>query len=132
MVVYTFTNQGYGIMIWQKKEEKIFEPVDIETGIEMLQKQIEQARLLLNTGRIAMQDMNAWNEQTAQFLTRIYGEGSPNIGTIVKASGEAPVWLFMPDDASERYKASSLENKIKLLEGCVVALKRKDRESEIS
>ena len=132
MVVYTFTNQGYGIMIWQKKEEKIFEPVDIETGIEMLQKQIEQARLLLNTGRIAMQDMNAWNEQTAQFLTRIYGEGSPNIGTIVKASGEAPVWLFMPDDAAEGYKVSSLENKIKLLEGCVVALKRKDRESEIS
>jgi hypothetical protein len=116
-------------MRWQKKDEKIFELVDMKTGIEMLQKQIEQARLLLNTGRIAMQDMNAWNAQTAQFLTRIYGEGSPNIGTIVKASGEAPVWLFMPDDAAEKYEISCLENKIKLLEGCVVALKRKAGES---
>ena len=119
-------------MLGQKKEERIFEPVDFKTGIEMLQKQIEQAQQLLSTGPIALKDINVWNEQTAQFLTRIYGEGSPNIDTIVKASGEAPVWLFMPDDTAKKYEISRLENKIKLLEGCVVALKRKDRESEIS
>ena len=117
-------------MLWKKKGEKVLESVDIKTGIKMLQKQIEHAKQLLNNSPIASKENKAWNEQTAEFLTRIYGERSPNIGTIVKASGEAPVWLFMPDDAAERYEASCLENKINLLEGCVVALKRKDRESQ--
>ena len=97
----------------------------------MLQKKIEQAKQLLKNTPINSKDSNAWNEQTAESLTRIYGEGSPNIDTIVKASGEAPVWLFMPDDAAEKYEISRRENKIKLLEGCVVALKRKAGESEI-
>ena len=118
-------------MLWQKKEERIFEPVDFKSGIEMMQKQIEQARQLLSTGPIALKDIKVWNAQTAQLLTRIYGEGSPNIDTIVKASGEAPVWLFMPDDAAQKYEISRLENKIKLLKGCVVALKRKAGESEM-
>jgi len=38
----------------------------------------------------------------------------------------------MLDDAAEKYETSRLENKIRLLEGCVVALQRKDRESGIS
>ena len=118
-------------MLWKKKEEKVLEPVDIKTGIEMLQTQIEQAQQLLNSTPIAAKDSNAWNEQTAELLTRIYGEGSPNIDTVVKASGGAPVWLFMPEDAAEKYEISRLENKIKLLEGCVVALKLKVRESQI-
>ena len=118
-------------MLWKKKEEKALESVDITTGIEMLQKQIERAKQLLSSAPISPRDNKAWNEQTAESLTRIYGERSPNIDTIVKASGEAPVWLFMPDDVAEKYQISRLENKIKLLEGCVVALKRKAREPQI-
>lgn len=116
-------------MLWKKKEEKNFESVDIKTGIKMLQKQIEQAKKLLNSAPVASKDNKAWNEQTAEFLTRVYGEGSPNIGTIVKASGEAPVWLFMPDDVAEIYEASCLENKVRLLEGCVVALSLKAKDA---
>jgi hypothetical protein len=118
-------------MLWKKNEERVIEPVDIQTGIGLLQRQIEQARALLKRAPIAARDNKAWNEQTAEVLTRIYGEGSPNIDTIVGAAGEAPVWLFMPDDAAEKYEGSRLENKIRLLEGCVVALKRKERESQI-
>jgi hypothetical protein len=33
----------------------------------------------------------------------------------------------MPDDVADQNTASGLENKIKLLEGCVVALRRKDK-----
>ena len=65
-------------------------------------------------------------------MIQIYGEGSPNVDTVVGAAGDAPLWLFLPDDAAEKYEASRLENKIRLLEGCVVALQRKDGESEIS
>jgi hypothetical protein len=35
----------------------------------------------------------------------------------------------MPNDVAERNEASCLENKIKLLEGCVVALRRRDKEA---
>jgi len=118
-------------MLWKRKEEKVFEPVDIQTGIGLLQEQIEQARQILQRRPIAAQDNTAWNEQTADVLTRIYGAGSPNIDTIVGAAGDAPAWIFMPDDAAEKYEASSLETKIRLLEGCVVALNRKERESQI-
>jgi hypothetical protein len=118
-------------MFWKKKEtEKELVPVDIKTGFELLLKQIEQAKQLLDTLPIKSKDFAVWNTQTRECLIRIYGERSPNIDTIVEASGAAPVWLFMPDAAAEKYAVSRLENKIKLLQGCVVALKRKDRESQ--
>ena len=117
-------------MLWKKKEEKMLEPVDMKTGIGLLEKQIEQARELLKHATISGKDNKAWNEQTAEVLTRIYGTGSPNIDTIVGAAGQAPVWLFMPDEAAEKYEVSCLENKIRLLEGCVKALQIKERESE--
>jgi hypothetical protein len=116
-------------MLRKKNEEKkVLEPVDIKTGIELLQKQIEDAESLLDNRPIKPKDHEAWNKKTKVYLVRIYGERSPNVGTIVEAAGSAPAWLFMPDDAAEKYEASRLENKIKLLEGCVVTLKRKDRE----
>ena len=119
-------------MLWKKKEEKVLEPVDIQTGVGLLQKQIEQADKLMNCAPIAKKDIKVWNEQTEKVLTRIYGAGSPNIDTIVGAAGNTPVWLFMPVEVAEKYEKSSLENKIRLLEGCVVALKRKEKESQIS
>lgn len=115
----------------KKEEEKVIEPVDIQTGIELLLAQIEQAKQLLYTKPFKSQDLEVWNSRTRECLIRIYGERSPNVDTIVEASGEAPAWLFMPDDAREKYEVSCLENRIKLLQGCVVALKRKDRESEM-
>ena len=119
-------------MFWKKKVEKVFESVDVNTGIELLQKQIEEAKRLLGNRPVKSKDHEAWNDRTHEYLIRIYGEQSPNVDTIVGASGEAPVWLFMPEDATEKYTASCLENKTKLLESCVVALKRKTREAQIS
>jgi hypothetical protein len=118
------------MLLWKKREQKVLEPVDIQTGIGLLQSQIEHARDLLSRTPIAVKDNKAWNEQTSEVLTRIYGPGSPNIDTIVGAVGDAPAWIFMPDDVAEEYEASCLKNRIRLLEGCVVALKRKVRESQ--
>jgi hypothetical protein len=117
-------------MLWKKKaEQKVLEPVDIKTGIELLLDQIAQAKQLLNLRPIKSQALEFWNSRTREYLIRIYGERSPNVDTIVEASGGAPAWIFMPDDAKVIYEASCLENKARLLEGCVVTLKRKDRES---
>jgi len=119
-------------MFWKKKNEKVLEPVDIKTGIELLQKQIRDAKQMLGNTLVKSTDIAAWNESTCSSLTRIYGEQSPNIDTIVEASGQAPVWLFMPDEVSQKYERSCLENKIKLLEGCLIALRRKAKEAERS
>ena len=112
-------------MLRKKKKEEVLEPVDTQTGIGMLQEQIEHARQILNRRPIPADNNQVWNEKTEEVLTRIYGPGSPNIDTIVGAVGDAPAWIFMPDDVAEEYDASCLENRIKLLEGCVVALKKK-------
>ena len=112
----------------KKKKEQTQEPVDIESGIDLLTGQIEAAIKILAGGALQSKAHEIWNEETRACLIRIYGEGSPNIDTITEASGTAPVWLSMPDDVAERYAASSLENKIQKLEACVVALRRKNKE----
>ena len=119
-------------MLWKKKEEKILEPVDMKTGIDLLQEQVEAAKQLLDKRPITSEDHESWNETTHEYLIRIYGQRSPNIDTIVEASGDAPTWLFMPDDAAEKYEAACLEDKMQKLEQCVVALKLKVKGSRNS
>jgi len=115
-------------MLLKKKQEKVLEPVDMKTGIDLLQEQIEAAKQLLEKQPVKPQDHDSWNNRTHEYLIRIYGELSPNIDTITRASGGAPVWLFMPDDAAENQEAARLEDKMQKLQECVVALKRKARE----
>jgi hypothetical protein len=112
-----------------KHSQKTSDTVDSASGIELLTRQIEAAKQILPKKPIPPEEYAAWNDQTKNCLIRIYGEGSPNIDTISGAPGTAPAWLFMPDDAAEQYKAACLENKIKLLEGCVVSLRRKYKEA---
>lgn len=119
-------------MFGKKKEGKNLEPVDIKTGIDLLQEQIEAARRLLSNQPINSEDHESWNSRTHEYLIRVYGERSPNLDTITRASGKAPVWIFMPADAVEKYESVCLEDKMQKLEQCVVALKRKAREAQIS
>jgi len=103
--------------------------VDFRTGIELLQKQIQQAEHLLEKRPLPSKDHAIWNNTTRECLTNIYGAGSPNIDTIVQAPGSRAVWLGMPKDAAERYEAACLENKIQLLAGCIASLRRKAQQS---
>ena len=119
-------------MFGKKKEQKILEPVDIKTGIDLLQKQIEDAKRLLDYRPVKSEDYDSWNDTTHECLIRIYGERSPNIDTIIRASGGAPAWIFMPDDVAETHEAARLEDKMQKLAECVVALKRKVREAQVS
>ena len=112
-------------MFWGKSKKKVPEPVDLNTGIALLKNQIGNAKLLLDNPPVKSVDHESWNNKTRECLIGIYGEGSPNLDTIIEASGEAPAWIFMPDDTAERYEAACLEDKMQKLEECVVALKRK-------
>ena len=111
-----------------KNPQKTPDSVDPATGIQLLTRQIEAAKQMLPKRPIASKEWAAWNDQTKACLIQVYGEHSPNIDTITGAVGSAPAWLFMPDDVAEQNEASCLENKIRLLEGCVVTLRRKDKE----
>jgi hypothetical protein len=108
-----------------KDSEKAFDSIDVEPGIELLTAQIKAANHLLADSPFEFKAYKAWIDQTKTILIQIYGEDSPNIDTITEASGMAPTWLFMPDDVAEQHTASGLENKRQMLEGCVVALRRK-------
>ena len=99
-----------------------------EIGIELLRKQINEAKKLLKNRPIKTRDYAIWNETTRDYLIRIFGPASPNIDTIISAPGSTAVWLGMPRAATEKYEASSIENKIQLLEGCIVSLRRSDVE----
>ena len=119
-------------MFGKKKAEKIFEPVDIKSGIDLLQEQIEAARRLLDDRPVSSEELDSWDNTTHEYLARIYGERSPNIDTIIRASGGAPAWIFMPDDVAETHEAARLEDKMQKLAECVVALKRKVGQGQVS
>jgi hypothetical protein len=97
-------------------------PADAKTGIVLLQEQIEGARRLLAHRPIKPAEHATWNNATRAYLVRMYGPNSPNVKTIISAPGTTPVWLGMPDGVLERYEASSMENKITMLESCVLRL----------
>ncbi|MGD8344691.1 MAG: hypothetical protein PVI38_21695 [Desulfobacterales bacterium] len=111
-----------------KDPQNASDSVDAAFGIQLLTRQIEAAKQLLLKRPIPSKEYAAWNDQTKNYLIQVYGEHSPNVDTITGAAGSAPAWLFMPDDAAEQNEASCLENKITLLEGCVVALRRKAKQ----
>ena len=113
-------------MAWRKKTERIpdeAESDDLTAAVELLQSQIEAARQILKKRPIRSKAYVAWNNKTRDCLIKIYGAGSPNIATVVRASGDTPVWLGMPKEVRERFEASSIENKIQMLAACIISLK---------
>ena len=117
--------EGTELMPHPKDSQKSSDSVNAASGISLLARQIEAAKQMLLKRPIPSKEYAAWNDQTKACLIQVYGQGSPNIDTIIGASGTAATWLFMPDDAADQYAASVLENKVQMLESCVVALKRK-------
>lgn len=97
--------------------------MDAKTGIALLQQQVKGAKQLLEKRHINPDQHTAWNNATREYLAKIYGMNSPNIETVISAPGNTPVWMGMADTVLERYKASSLENKITMLEFCILSLK---------
>lgn len=104
------------------------ETVAINAGIALLEKQIEDARHLLDHRPLNGGLHAAWDEETRICLAKIYGAGSPNVRSIETTVGATPVWLGMPPEVVEAYHASRLEKTISMLNNCIVSLKRKAAE----
>jgi hypothetical protein len=108
-----------------KEGSQVLRSVDIETGIRLLEQQVEKGKILLEKKKVKPGDHAAWNEATRECLTKIYGPSSPNLQTLVHAPGMNPVWLGMSDDVHQRYISSSIEHKIERLNSCITSLKAK-------
>jgi hypothetical protein len=106
-----------------KQEFEKSECVDAKTGIALLQQQVEEAKQLFKNRPIEPAKHTAWNNDTRECLARIYGSNSPNIESVLSAPGNTSVWMGMSDAVLERYQASSMENKITMLEACILSLK---------
>jgi hypothetical protein len=98
---------------------------DIEAGIGLLERQIEGARHLLKQRPVNKKSLVAWSEETRSCLVKIYGSGSPNVRSLETTVGATPVWMGMPPEVAEKYRASRLERSMSMLESCIVSLKRK-------
>ncbi len=104
------------------------ERVEIVAGIALLEKQIEDARHLLDHRPLNHNLHAAWDKETRTCLTKIYGVGSPNIRSIETTVGSTPVWLSMPPEVAEAYQASRLERTVSMLKSVIVSLRRKTTE----
>jgi hypothetical protein len=109
-------------LISKKKTPDRVEIVDPKTAIELLQRQIEEAKQMLENRPIRPKEHKVWNNEIRKCLMKIYGPLSPNIPSIVEAPGHTAVWKGMSRETSEKFDASSIENKIRLLQSCIVAL----------
>ena len=98
---------------------------DIETGIALLEQQIEDARHLLKHRPLNNKMHAAWSKETRSCLIKIYGPDSPNVRSIESTVGATPVWMGMPPEVAETYQASRLERSMSMLKSCIVSLKRK-------
>ena len=110
------------------EELELLRSNDPRTAITMLEEQVQRAKHLLQNRPIRSADYTRWLNATREYLIKIYGLRSPNIKTILYAPGKTAVWLGMPDTVRDRYTASSIEQKIERLNGCILRLKREMEE----
>lgn len=98
---------------------------DIAAAIQRLEAQIESGRRLLQQPQPEPDRLARWNRENEAILIEVYGRNSPNVTTITRSAGNTPVWLGMPREVRSRYHRSAMENRVRKLEGCVRALRRK-------
>lgn len=96
--------------------------VPSETGIVLLRKLIEKATELRNIPNLQSSDVDAWCNLGRDYLNRTFGSNSPNVNSVLHASGDGGVYLDMSDCEFQQYLRSGFDNKIKLLNSCIEQL----------
>ena len=100
---------------------------DLNASIALLEKQIEDARLLLDNRPLNAKLYAEWNEETRKCFVKIYGMDSPNVRSIETTVGATPLWMGMPPEVAETYQASRLKRTIDMLKSCIVSLRWKSQ-----
>ena len=92
------------------------------TGITLLQKLIEKAAALRDKPDLQTSDEEAWVNLARDYLTRTFGSNSPNVNSVLHASGDGGLHVGMEDYEFREYQRSGISNKIKILESCIEQL----------
>jgi len=104
------------------QEPEVQRSVDPSIGIQLLKRQIDKGRLLLEGRPLQSSDHTAWTNTTQDYLIKVFGSVSPNVKAVLYASSDHVLYVNMGDEKYEEYEASQLENQIKMLESCIEQL----------
>jgi len=102
----------------------VFSPPEISpaNGVRLLNQQIERGEYLLASRPLEADAVNTWELLTANYLSKAFGGGSPNIRSVV----DIGKYGSFPMDASpewlEDHRARSLKSKVGRLRGLVELL----------
>jgi predicted nucleotide-binding protein len=96
--------------------------VDPKTGIGLLKRQIGKGQEMLQRRPLHSSDHTAWNNTTRDYLVKVFGSASPNVGAVIHASSDHGLYMGMGDEEFEEYGSSQLANQIKMLESCIEQL----------
>jgi predicted nucleotide-binding protein len=96
--------------------------VDAQTGIVLLKKLIDKASELQSRPNLQSSDVDAWRATARDYLVRAFGSESPNVNSVLHASGDGSLFGGMSDEEFTQYLRSGMANKIKMLESCIEQL----------
>jgi predicted nucleotide-binding protein len=93
-----------------------------DTGIDLVNKLIEKAAALRQEPNLKSSDEQAWINLARDYLIRVFGSNSPNVSSVIHASGDGGLYMGISDHDYQEYLRSGLDNKIKLLKSCIEQL----------
>ena len=96
--------------------------VSASTGITLLQRLIEKASSLRDKPNLQSSDAQAWVNLARDYLTRTFGSNSPNVTSVLHASGDGGLTMGMEDYEFQQYQRYGFDNKIKILKSCIEQL----------
>lgn len=93
-----------------------------EIGITLLQKLIEKAQALHEKQDLQFSDCSAWENLARDYLRKVFGSDSPNVDSVLNASGDEGLYTGMSNQEYQQYLRAGFENKVKLLNSCIEQL----------
>jgi serine/threonine protein kinase len=88
-------------------------------GISLIRRLVEAARTLQSSAKLAHSDIQAWNDEAADYLAQALGAGSSTIKSVLHTGGDVGLWSDMSEADLQRELQGQLANKIKLLNSCI-------------
>jgi len=93
-----------------------------EDGIKLLNQQIERAELLLAARPIAQDAISSWDLLTKNFLSKAFGNFSPNVSAVVDIGKYGGFPMNASPEWWENHNAKTLNSKVSRLRGLVELL----------
>lgn len=91
-------------------------------GIELLRRQIDRARELLQSRPLDQTRYTAWENTTREFLILAFGSGSQYVTSVMDIGKYGAFPVNAPESWWEQHRANSLKQQVGVLESCVEVL----------